>query len=476
MTRQGRVQLPMRHIRRVHFVGIGGAGMNGIAEVLFQLGYIVSGSDLQENEQTRRLREMGVDVRIGHDAQAIQGADVVVVSTAIPQDNPERAAAVAARIPIIARAAMLGELMRFSFGIAVAGTHGKTTTASLTAHLLEQGGLDPSSIIGGKLRHGDAHATLGRGDCLVCEADESDASFLHLNPLIAVLTNIDDDHLVNYGNDMEQLLNAYRNFLQNLPFYGLAVLCADDTRTMELGKDQERQVVCYGIDAPDADIIATDVRIGPDGSRFRLCIPDEADIQVHLNLPGEHNIRNALAAVAVARDRQVEVEVIVAALASFGGIARRLEMHGALSGLDDVLWVDDYGHHPTEITATLAAMRRMYPKRRLVLSFQPHRYTRTRDLFADFVTALRGADELVLLEVYPADEKPLPGVDSAALAQALREHGMRLSLAQDQEQMTAALQQCLRPGDVLLTSGAGSIGRWVADLPAQLGAPQEVLA
>ncbi len=476
MTRQGRLQLPMRHIRRVHFVGIGGAGMNGIAEVLCQLGYAVSGSDLRESEQTRRLREMGAVVHIGHDAQAVEGADVVVVSTAIPQDNPERQAAMAARIPIIARAAMLGELMRFSFGIAVAGTHGKTTTASLVAHLLAEGRLDPSSIIGGKLRHSEAHATLGEGDCLVCEADESDASFLHLNPLIAVLTNIDDDHLVNYGNDMEQLLEGYRNFLQNLPFYGLAVLCADDARTMKLGRELERQVVCYGIDAPDADIVATDVHIGPNGSRFRLCIAGEEDTQVHLNLPGEHNVRNALAAVAVARDRQVERDVIAAALSSFGGIARRLEMHGALPGLDDVLWVDDYGHHPSEITATLEALRRIYPERRLVLSFQPHRYTRTRDLFADFVVALRGADELVLLEVYPADEKPLAGADSAALAQALQEHGMSARLAQGQEQMTAALQQCLRAGDVLLTLGAGSIGRWAAELPGQLGTLQEAPA
>ncbi len=276
MTRQGRVQLPMRHIRRVHFVGIGGAGMNGIADVLCSLGYQVSGSDLQENAQIRRLREMGAEVRIGHDAQAVQDADVVVTSSAIPTDNAELVAAAAARIPIIPRAAMLGELMRFSFGIAVAGTHGKTTTASLIAHLLTQGGLDPSSIIGGQLRHSDAHATLGGGDCLVCEADESDASFLHLNPLIAVVTNIDDDHLANYDNAMDRLVEAYRSFLQNLPFYGLAVLCADDTRTLALSETLERQVVSYGIANRQANIVAADIEMDAEGL-LAICIQHEMD-------------------------------------------------------------------------------------------------------------------------------------------------------------------------------------------------------
>ena len=384
-----RRRMPMRHIRRVHFIGIGGAGMSGIAEILCGLGYAISGSDLKENAQTRHLREIGAEVRIGHDAAAVADADVVVISSAVPPDNPEWQAAQAAHIPVVPRAAMLGELMRFSYGIAVAGTHGKTTTTSLIAHLLDEAGLGPTSIIGGRVRHRGSHATLGEGDCLVCEADESDASFLHLSPLVAVVTNIDNDHLVNYGGDIEKLAEAYLGFLQNLPFYGLAVLCADDPRLAALRPELGRQAATYGIEAPDADLRAIDIEPNGSGSTFTLRIA-EADetLRVRLALPGTHNILNALAALAVARDLGVPLQTAADSLQNFPGIARRFEAHGPLPGADDILWVDDYGHHPTEIEATLATARHAFPDRRVVLAFQPHRYTRTRDLFEPFVDTL----------------------------------------------------------------------------------------
>ena len=463
-----RRRMPMRHIRQVHFIGIGGAGMSGIAEVLCGLGYAVSGSDLRENAQTRRLCALGAEVRIGHDASAVAGADVVVVSSAVPADNPERQAAQAARIPVVPRAAMLGELMRFSYGIAVAGTHGKTTTTSLIAHLLTEAGLGPSSIIGGRVRHSGSHATLGEGDCLVCEADESDASFLHLSPLVAVVTNIDNDHLVNYGGDIEKLAEAYRGFLQNLPFYGLAVLCADDARLAALRPDLGRQATTYAIEAPDADLRATDlVQEGP-STAFTLQLAGSGDeTRARIALPGAHNVLNALAAVAVARDLDVPLDTAARALESFGGIARRFETRGILPGADDILWVDDYGHHPTEIEATLAAAREAFPERRRVLVFQPHRHTRTRDLFEAFVRTLAQADALLLLDVYPAGEVPIPGADSDSLARALEQKGARAARAAGGEQLFPALLDLLRPGDLLLTMGAGSIETWAAQLPAQ---------
>ncbi len=458
--------MPMRQIRQIHLIGIGGAGMSGIAEILCGLGYMVSGSDLRENAQTRRLRELGATVTIGHDASAIEGADVVVISSAVPAENVEWHAAREAGIPVVLRAAMLGELMRFSFGIAVAGTHGKTTTASLITHLLATAGLDPSSIIGGRLRHGSSHATLGEGDCLICEADESDASFLHLQPLTAVVTNIDNDHLVNYDGDIEKLTDAYRKFLLNLPFYGLAVLCVDDPRLAAMRPDLGRQTVTYAIENDQADLVATEIRYERSGSTFTLQVTTTGQTYpARLSLPGEHNIRNALGAVAVARDRGVDMETILAGLESIGGIARRFEVHGPLSQTDDILWVDDYGHHPTEIEVTLATLRQTYADRRLVLAFQPHRYTRTQDLFNSFVHVLRQADVLLLLDVYPAGETPIAGADSNALAQALTANGTAVERAADGEQMMAALRRILRPGDALLTMGAGSIERWAAQLP-----------
>ena len=463
-----RRRMPMRHIRQIHFIGIGGAGMSGIAEVLCGLGYAVSGSDLRENAQTRRLRELGAKIHIGHDASAMEGADVAVVSGAVPPDNPEWQAAQAAHIPVVPRAAMLGELMRFSYGIAVAGTHGKTTTTSLIAHVLTEAGLGPSFVIGGRVRHSGSHATLGEGDCLVCEADESDASFLHLSPLVAVVTNIDNDHLVNYGGDIEKLAEAYLGFLQNLPFYGLAVLCADDLRLAALRPDLGRRVVTYAIEAPDADLRATDLAPEGSGIAFTLHLADSGEeTRVRLALPGAHNILNALAAVAVARDLDVSLDTVAGALESFGGIARRFETHGSLPGADDILWVDDYGHHPTEIEATLVAAREVYPGRRRVLVFQPHRYTRTRELFEAFVHTLAQADALLLLDVYPAGEAPIPGADSDSLARALEQKGIRPARAAGGEQLFPALLDLLRPGDLLLTMGAGSIETWAAQLPAQ---------
>ena len=463
-----RRRMPMRHIRQVHFIGIGGAGMSGIAEVLCGLGYAVSGSDLKENAQIRHLRELGARVDIGHCADAVAGADVVVVSSAVPHDNPEWLAAQAARIPVVPRAAMLGELMRFSHGIAVAGTHGKTTTTSLIAHLLTEAGLGPSYVIGGRVRHSGSHATLGEGDCLVCEADESDASFLHLSPLVAVVTNIDNDHLVNYDGDIGKLAEAYRVFLQNLPFYGLAVLCADDARLAAMRPELGRQTVTYAIQAPDADLRASDIEPDGSGSGFTLhTFGSEETFRVRLPLPGSHNVLNALAALAVARDLEVPLETAVRGLEKFDGIARRFEAHGAMPGADDILWVDDYGHHPTEIGATLATARQVYPGRRLVLAFQPHRYTRTRDLFEAFVQALGQADALLLLDVYSAGEAPIPGADSDSLARALEQQGARPVRAAGGERMFPALLEILRPGDMLLTMGAGSIEGWAAQLPAQ---------
>lgn len=463
-----RRRMPMRHIRQIHFIGIGGVGMSGIAEVLCGLGYAVSGSDLKENSQIRHLRELGAEIRIGHHADAMEGADVVVVSSAVPSDNPEWRAAQDARVPVVPRAAMLGELMRFSHGIAVAGTHGKTTTTSLIAHLLAEAGLGPSSIIGGRVRHSGSHATLGEGDCLVCEADESDASFLHLSPLVAVVTNIDNDHLVNYDGDIDKLVEAYRNFLQNLPFYGLAVLCADDPCLMALQSGLGRQTVTYAIQAADADLRATDIKPEGSGIAFTLHVADSGEeIRIDMPLPGAHNVLNALAAVAVARDLGVPLETIAKGLAGFTGISRRFDAHGPLPGAADILWVDDYGHHPTEIEATLATIREVYPSRRLVLAFQPHRYTRTRDLFEAFAQTLGGADVLLLLDVYPAGEAPIPGADSDALARALEAQGIHPARAASGEQMFPALLDILCPGDVLLTMGAGSIEAWAAQLPAQ---------
>jgi len=450
----------MRHaIRQIHFVGIGGSGMSGIAEVLLNLGYVVSGSDVAESAVTQRLAKLGVRLAIGHDAGHMDGADVVVVSSAVRPDNPEVVAARARRIPVVPRAVMLAELMRLKQGIAIAGTHGKTTTTSLVASVLAAGGLDPTFVIGGRLNSAGGNARLGGGQYIVVEADESDASFLNLTPVMAVVTNIDNDHMEAYGHDFARLRQAFVDFLARLPFYGRAVLGIDDEHVREIVPFVSKPVVTYGFsDAAQVRAVAAT----PVGARMRFKVEREGQalLSVELNLPGRHNVQNALAAIAVAGELGVPDAAIVEALSSFTGVGRRFARHGevAIAGGGFTL-IDDYGHHPAEIAATLAAARGAFPGRRLVLAFQPHRYTRTRDCFEDFVRVLSGADVLVLTEVYPAGEAPIVAADGRSLARALRVAGRIEPVFVDRiEQLPAAILDAVRPGDVVITMGAGSIG------------------
>lgn len=458
---------PMRRVRRLHFVGIGGSGMAGIAEVLANLGYAVSGSDVRASAATERLESMGVTVRIGHDAAQVQDADAVVVSTAIDPGNPEVAEARRTRKPIVRRAEMLAELMRFRYGIAIAGTHGKTTTTSLVAALLAEGGCDPTFVVGGKVKSAGANARLGEGPYLVAEADESDASFLHLNPLIAALTNIDADHLEAYGGDFARLRATYVEFLQRLPFYGLAVVCADDAYNRELIPQIGRPVTTYAVHR-EADFRASDLMPGQGGTRFKVSAPDGEHEDLFLALPGEHNVANALAAIAIAREVGVEWAAIGRALAGFEGIGRRLEPCGDLqTGQARLALVDDYGHHPRELEATFQAVRAAWPGRRLLVVFQPHRYSRTRDCFDDLCAVLSTADALVLCEVYPAGEQPIRGATSAALAEALRTRGKIVPVVvHGPDEVVPLLPDIAADGDVVLTLGAGDIG----GLPAKLRA------
>ncbi|WP_297528553.1 UDP-N-acetylmuramate--L-alanine ligase [Thiohalobacter sp.] len=449
----------MGRVRRVHFVGIGGAGMGGIAEVLHNLGYQVQGSDLRDNAVTRRLAGLGVQVFRGHDAAHVEGADVVVISTAVPADNPERVAARAARIPVVPRAEMLAELMRFRFGIAVAGTHGKTTTTSLVASLLAEGGLDPTYVIGGRLNSSASHARLGSGRFLVAEADESDASFLYLQPMVAVVTNIDADHLETYEGDYGRLRRTFVEFLHHLPFYGLAVLCLDDPGVREILPEVTRPVRTYGIEAADADVRGLDLE--QRGAQVHFTVATgETRFPVTLNMPGRHNVLNALAAIAIALELGVEVAAIQRALEGFAGIGRRFQSHGERRApAGPVLLVDDYGHHPREIAATLDAIRKGWPNRRLVVAFQPHRYTRTRDLFEDFVQVLSEVDVLLLCEVYPAGEAPIAGADGRALCRAIRARGqVDPVFVETVSELPGVLEGVLAGGDLLLTLGAGDIG------------------
>jgi len=412
----------MKHkVRRIHFVGVGGAGMSGIAEVLLNLGYQVSGSDLADNAATRRLAKLGVKVSLDHRPEHVEGADAVVVSTAVRADNPEVTAARSRRIPVVPRALMLAELMRLKQGIAIAGTHGKTTTTSLVASVLAEGGLDPTFVIGGRLTAAGSNARLGAGDFIVVEADESDASFLHLQPVIAVVTNIDADHMETYQHDFARLRQAFVQFLQNLPFYGTAVLCADDVHVRETLPFVSKPMLTYGT-AADATVRAEGIVHDAGRMRFRVRREKAAAFDVALNLPGHHNVLNALAAIAVAMELGVAEKAIVKALAEFHGVGRRFQRYGdvALEGGGAFALVDDYGHHPAEMAATLEAARGAFPGRRLVLAFQPHRYTRTRDLFEDFVRVLSTVDALVLAEVYPAGEAPIVAADGRSLARAVR--------------------------------------------------------
>ncbi|MEO6688170.1 MAG: UDP-N-acetylmuramate--L-alanine ligase, partial [Dokdonella sp.] len=411
----------MQDFRRVHFVGIGGVGMSGIAEVLCNLGYSVSGSDKADNATTRRLAGLGARIDRGHAAANVADADVLVVSSAIKPDNPELLAARERRIPIVPRAEMLGELMRFRRGIAVAGTHGKTTTTSLTASVLAEAGLDPTFVIGGQLIAAGANARLGTGEYLVAEADESDGSFLLLSPVIAIITNIDADHLENYGGDFERVKKAFSDFLHRLPFYGVAALCIDDPEVAALARETNRRVLTYGIDAP-ADVRASDLRQRGGATEFTLHLPEDGPaLAVRLNLPGRHNVLNALAACAVGWQLGVPPDAMQRALEKFEGVGRRFQLRGELK-LDhgQVLLVDDYGHHPRELAAVFAAARAGWPERRLVVAFQPHRYSRTRDLLDDFANVLAETDVLVLTEVYPAGEAPIANADGRALARAVR--------------------------------------------------------
>ena len=462
----------MGRMRRLHFVGVGGSGMSGIAELMANLGYRVSGSDRRASEVTRRLEDLGVTVYVGHRAEQTRGADAVVVSSAIDEDNPEIRTAREHRIPVVRRAEMLAELMRFYYGVAVAGTHGKTTTTSLIASVLAEGGLDPTFVIGGLLNSAGANARLGTSQYLVAEADESDASFLYLQPMLAVLTNIDADHMSTYGNDFDRLRDAFMEFLHHLPFYGLAVLCVDDDEVRALIPTIPRPVRTYGT-RPEADVRAEDVR--QEGLRMHFRVRwegQEESLPVELNLPGRHNMLNALAAIAVALELGVEQAAIKRALRGFQGIARRFAVREAATcdGRDLIL-VDDYGHHPREVAATLDAARHGWPGRRLVLVFQPHRFSRTREQFEDFVQVLSEADVLLLCDVYPAGEAPLPGADGRTLSRAIRARGeVDPVFARDLDDVPRMLGTLLEDGDLVLTMGAGDIGSLAARLPKLLQA------
>jgi UDP-N-acetylmuramate--alanine ligase len=452
----------MKHkVRRIHFVGIGGSGMSGIAEVMLNLGYEVSGSDLAENAATRRLAGLGARVGIGHRAENIDEADAVVVSTAVKEDNPEVLLARVRQIPVVPRALMLAELMRLKQGIAVAGTHGKTTTTSLVASVLAEGGFDPTFVIGGRLNSAGAHARLGSGEFIVAEADESDASFLHLQPVIAVVTNIDADHMETYGHDFGRLKQAFVDFLQHLPFYGAAILCEDDRNLREIMPAVSKPIVRYGL-AETAHIRAVDIRHEGARMTFSVLRPGSAPkLDIVLNLPGVHNVQNALAAIAVADEVGVPDAAIVKALAEFKGVGRRFQRYGevALKGGGHFTLIDDYGHHPAEMAATLAAARGAFPGRRLVLAFQPHRYTRTRDCFEDFVRVLTTVDLLLLAEVYPAGEAPIVAADGRSLVRAIRVTGaLEPIFVEDIGEMPQQILNVARDGDVVLTMGAGSIG------------------
>ena len=449
----------MRRINRIHLVGIGGVGMGGIAEVLLNLGYAVQGSDLKESAVTRRLTRLGALVHIGHRSENVGEADVVVVSSAVADDNPEVLIARAGRKPVVQRAEMLGELMRFRHAIAVSGSHGKTTTTSLIASVLAEAGQDPTFVIGGRLKSADSNGRLGAGRYLVAEADESDASFIHLQPMVAVVTNIDNDHLATYGGDMERLRHTFVEFLHNLPFYGLAVVCLDDPGVRQILPLLHRATLTYGF-STEADVRVEDwVRDGL-RSRFTVVRPGAAPLPVILNLPGRHNVLNALAAVAVARDLELDDAACQQALASFEGVDRRLQVMGeiSLSGKRVVL-VDDYGHHPTEIAATIEAVRQAWPDRRLVVVFQPHRYSRTRDLLDDFAEALSAADRLLVTEIYAAGEAPIAGADGRAICRAIRSRGqIEPVFVPQMEELLGLLTGVVQEGDVVLTLGAGSIG------------------
>lgn len=449
----------MGRIRHLHFVGIGGAGMGGIAEILLNEGYTISGSDLQENAMTKHLQKLGAQIKRGHHENHIVDADVIVYSSAVAEDNLEIKAARNARIPIVPRALMLAELMRFRYSVAVAGTHGKTTTTSLVASLLGEGGLDPTFVIGGRLNSTSTHARLGAGRYLVAEADESDASFLYLKPMIAIVTNIDADHMATYNGDFHQLKKSFLEFLWHLPFYGLAILCCDDSIIRSILPDVMRPIITYGF-SEDADIRITSFQQKGIKNYFSVSRHQKKPLDITLNLPGEHNALNALAAIAVAAELGIKDEIIQTALSQFSGVDRRFQVLGEFKfSKGHVLLIDDYGHHPREIAATLKAIRHAWPDRRLVMTYQPHRYTRTRDLFNDFVEILSRVDRLLLLDVYSAGETPIVGADSPALIKAINKASdITPVFIENKQDLTQNLHKILQAGDVLLLQGAGDIG------------------
>lgn len=460
-------KMAMRRVERIHFVGIGGAGMGGIAEVLLNEGYHVTGSDITPGTVTDRLRGLGAELFFGHHAENINGASVVVVSSAIKLDNAEVIAAHEARIPVVRRAEMLGELMRFRHGIAIAGTHGKTTTTSLMASIFAEAGVDPTFVIGGLLNSAGSNARLGAGRYLIAEADESDASFLHLQPMATVITNIEADHMDTYQGDFEKLKATYLEFLHNLPFYGMAVICLDDPVLRDLIPRIGRTVLTYGFSA-DADYVISEFTQQGTRSVFVITDPLGNQREVSLNLPGKHNALNATAAFALAQDEGIAEKAILTALSKFEGIGRRFQQYGEFdTGRGKVLLLDDYGHHPTEVAATVAAVRNAWPDRRLVMCYQPHRYSRTRDLYDDFAKVLSEVDSLLLLEVYAAGEQPIAGADSRSLARSIRARGQLepIYVAQPAD-LAASLAEVIQDGDVVLTQGAGNIGSLVKQLAA----------
>lgn len=464
----------MRRIRRIHFIGIGGVGMCGIAEVLLNQGYEISGSDLRQSVVTDRLVSLGADIFLGHIASNVEQADVIVVSTAINKDNPEIKYALENRIPIVRRAEMLAELMRYRHGIAIAGTHGKTTTTSLVASILAEGEKDPTFVIGGRLTSAGTNAQLGESRYLVAEADESDASFLHLQPMVAVVTNIEADHMDTYGGDFNQLKKTFIEFLHNLPFYGLAVLCTDDETVREILPEVNRPVLTYGLDE-SADFRAVDIEQSGLYTSFTVKRPKgHADLPIKLRMPGRHNVLNALSAIAVATDEKITDEAIVRALEKFQGVGRRFQVCGEFPLEDDnIMLVDDYGHHPTEVDVTIQAIRKGWPGKRLVMLFQPHRFSRTRDLYDDFVRVLSDVDVLLLLDVYPAGEDEIPGADGRSLCRSIRSRGrVDPIFIKRGDDVNPVLKDILKPGDLLMTQGAGDVGslaiQLVQDLPKLL--------
>lgn len=467
------IQMPTQvlgKIDRIHFVGIGGTGMSGIAEVLSNLGYKISGSDIKESSVTQRLANLGVTINIGHRRENVTKADVVVASSAIDRSNDEIDEAYLNRIPVIPRAEMLAELMRFRFGIAVAGTHGKTTTTSLTASMLAEGGLDPTFVIGGRLNSAGSNAKLGLGHYLVAEADESDASFLYLQPMMAVVTNIDQDHMATYQGCYQRLKETFIEFLHHLPFYGLAVMCLDDEGVREILPHISKPVTTYGVHA-DADVRAINIKQQGMHTSFKVIRRgDHPPLQVTLNMPGWHNMLNALAAISIATYLNVDDEAIIRSLGAFKGVGRRFQIHGDLELAGGKLtFVDDYGHHPREIAATLEALRQAWPDRRSVVIFQPHRYTRTRDLFEDFVKVLSTVDVLILMDVYSAGEAVIPGADGRALSRTIRMRGqVDPVFVEEWEDLPPLLAGIVKPDDVILTMGAGNVGQIATQLPQML--------